>query len=113
VIRCVRAAQELAALGVSVEVIDLRTLVPLDEEAIYASVRKTGKVIVVHEAPLTGGFGGEIAARIAEHCFEHLDAPVRRLAARDSFVAYAPGLEAAILPSQEDVTGAIRELARL
>jgi len=112
VVRCERAAAELEKDGFSVEVIDLRTLVPLDEEAVLASVRKTGKAIVVHEANLTGGFGGEIAARIADRCFADLDAPVRRVAAKDCFTPYAPSLEAAILPSQEDVTTAIRELAR-
>jgi len=111
VIRCLRAAQELAKDGFSVEVIDVRTLVPLDEEAIVRAVSRTGKAIVVHEAPLTGGFGGEIAARISERCFEHLDAPIKRLCAKDCFVAYAGSLEAAILPSQDDVTAAMRELA--
>lgn len=112
VVRCVRAAQELEAEGFSVEVIDLRTLVPLDDAAIHASVRKTGKAIVVHEASLTGGFGAEIAARIADVCFMHLDGPVRRLAAEDSFVPFAPSLESAVLPQQESVTRAIRELLR-
>jgi 2-oxoisovalerate dehydrogenase E1 component len=111
VIRCVRAAQELEKEGFEVEVIDLRTLAPLDEEAILASVRKTGKALVMHEAPLTGGFGGEIAARIAELCFTELDAPVRRLAAKDCFVPYAPDLESEVLPSQAEVTEAIRSLA--
>jgi 2-oxoisovalerate dehydrogenase E1 component len=111
VVRCLRAASELEKEGFQVEVIDVRTLVPLDEEAIVDSVRKTGKAIVVHEGTLTGGFGGEIAARIADRCFTHLDAPVKRLAARDSFVPYAPSLEAAVLPSQEDVTRAVRDLA--
>jgi len=111
VVRCQRAAAELAREGFSVEVIDLRTLAPLDEETIYASVRKTGKAIVVHEAPLNNGFGGEIAARIADACFDALDAPVRRCAAKDCFPPYAPSLEAAILPQQEDVTAAIRALA--
>ena len=78
------------------EVIDLRTLVPLDEDAVFGSVRKTGKAIVVHEAPLTGGFGGEIAARIADACFAELDAPVKRLGARDCFAPYAGSLEAAM-----------------
>ena len=112
VVRCQRAAAELARDGFSVEVIDLRTLVPLDEEMIFTSVRKTGKAIVVHEAPLNNGFGGEVAARIADACFDVLDAPVRRCAAKDCFPPYAPSLEAAVLPSQEDVTAAIRELAR-
>ncbi len=112
VVRCLRAAQELEAEGHSVEVLDLRTLVPLDVEGIVASVRRTGKAIVVHEAILTGGFGGEVVARIAERCFADLDAPVRRLAAKDCFPPYAPSLEAAVLPGQDEVTQAIRELAR-
>ena len=111
VIRCLRAAQELRKEGYSVEVIDLRTLVPLDDDAVFGSVRKTGKAIVVHEAPLTGGFGGEVAARISDACFADLDAPVKRLAARDCFAPYAGSLEAAVLPSQDDVSRAIRELA--
>ena len=111
VVRCQRAAAELARDGFSVEVIDLRTLVPLDEDMIFSSVRKTGKAIVVHEAPLNNGFGGEVAARIADACFDALDAPVRRCTAKDCFPPYAPSLEAAILPSQEDVTAAIRALA--
>lgn len=110
--RCLRAAAELEGEGVSVEVLDLRTLVPWDEEAVLASVRKTGKAIVVHEAILTGGFGGEIAARIGSDCFTDLDAPVRRVAAVDCFPPYAPSLEAAILPSQEKIAEALRELAR-
>jgi 2-oxoisovalerate dehydrogenase E1 component len=112
VVRSLRAAAELAKEGFSVEVIDLRTLVPLDEDLLFSSVRKTGKAIVVHEAPRNGGFGGEIAARIAESCFDALDAPVRRVAAADCFPPYAPSLEAAVLPSQEDVTAALRALAR-
>jgi 2-oxoisovalerate dehydrogenase E1 component len=112
VVRCLRAAADLEKDGCSVEVIDLRTLAPLDEASVFASVRKTGKAIVVHEAILTGGFGGEIAARIADLCFTDLDAPVRRLAAKDCFAPYAGSLEAAVLPSQEDVTAAIRDLAR-
>lgn len=112
VVRCLRAADTMEREGYSVEVVDLRTLVPLDEETCVASVKKTGKCLVVHEAPLTGGFGGEIAARIASEAFEHLDAPVRRCAAKDAFPPYAPSLEAAVLPSQEDVTEAVRSLAR-
>ncbi len=112
VIRCLRAAADMEKEGFSVEVVDLRTLVPFDEEGVVASVRKTGKALVVHEANLTAGFGGEVAARIADRCFSELDAPVKRLGARDCFVAYAGVLENAILPSQEDVTIAVRELAR-
>ena len=112
VVRCQRAAAELAKDGFSAEVIDLRTLVPLDEDTIFSSVRKTGKAIVVHEAQRNNGFGGEIVARIADACFDALDAPVRRVTAKDCFPPYAPTLEAAILPSQDDVTAGLRALAR-
>ena len=112
VVRCQRAAAELEKEGFSVEVIDVRTLAPLDDDLIFSSVRKTGKAIVVHEAQRTGGFGGEIAARIAEACFDSMDAPVRRVTAADCFPPYAPALEAAILPSQDDVTARMRDLAR-
>jgi 2-oxoisovalerate dehydrogenase E1 component len=112
VVRCQRAAAEIEKEGFTCEILDLRTLVPLDEEAIYRSVRKTGKVLIVHEANLTLGFGAEIAARVAEQCFAELDAPVRRVAAKDCFPPYAGSLEAAVLPSQEDVSRAVAELAR-
>ncbi|HYP29754.1 MAG TPA: dehydrogenase E1 component subunit alpha/beta [Blastocatellia bacterium] len=98
--------------GVSVEVIDLRSLSPYDWEAISESVRKTSKVIVVHEDTESWGYGAEIAARIADELFEHLDGPVRRVAALDSFVAYYPELEDEILPQAEDITEGILSLAR-
>jgi len=110
VVRCERAADALKEEGISVEVIDLRTIVPWDVETVLSSVRKTGKAIVVHEAILTGGFGGELVSRIASDAFEDLDGPVKRVGARDSFVPYAPSLEGYVLPSQEEVTSAIREL---
>ena len=112
VVRCLQAAEELAKEGISVEVIDVRTLVPLDEAAVFASVHKTHRALVVHEAVRTGGFGGEVAARIAETCFADLDAPVRRATAPDCFTPYAPSLEEAVLPSREGVTQSLRELAR-
>jgi 2-oxoisovalerate dehydrogenase E1 component len=96
--------------GISVEVIDLRTLAPYDWDAIAASLKKTGKLIVAHEDTRTHGFGAEIAARVSEELFEYLDAPVRRVAALDTFVAYAPQLEDAILPQADDVYRAITEL---
>jgi 2-oxoisovalerate dehydrogenase E1 component len=96
--------------GINAEVIDLRTLAPYDWETIARSVRKTSKVIVAHEDTRTHGFGAEVAARISEELFEWLDAPVRRVAALDTFVAYAPQLEDAILPQVEDVYRAITEL---
>ncbi|MFQ5876367.1 MAG: thiamine pyrophosphate-dependent enzyme [Acidobacteriota bacterium] len=94
----------------SVELIDLRTIVPMDIDAVLESVRRTGRALVVHEAPLFGGMGGEVAALIADRAFEFLDAPVRRLGARDCFVPFAPNLEAAVLPSVEGIAAAIREL---
>lgn len=97
--------------GLSVEVLDLRTLLPLDRDAILATARKTGKVLVVHEDRLTGGIGGEVAATICEHAFEHLDAPVRRLAALDVHNAFSPPLEEFILPNTNKIVEAIRSLA--
>jgi 2-oxoisovalerate dehydrogenase E1 component beta subunit len=104
------AAEAASKQGISVEVLDLRTLLPLDEDAILATARKTGKVLVLHEATLTGGPGGEIAARIAERAFEHLDAPVVRVAPPDTPVPYAPTLEEFFLPNAEKVGKAIRAL---
>ncbi len=96
--------------GISVEVLDLRTLLPLDREAILAAARKTGKVLVVHEDRLTGGIGGEIAAIIGEHAFEYLDAPVRRLAMLDTHNAFSPPLEEFILPNTAKIVAAVRDL---
>jgi 2-oxoisovalerate dehydrogenase E1 component beta subunit len=105
------AAAKLAEDGVSVEVLDLRTLIPWDRDAVLESVARCSKVLVLHEDTKTGGFGGEIAATIAEEAFEQLDAPVRRLAAPDSPVPFAPSLEKAFIPQVDDVTAALRELA--
>ena len=99
-------------LGVSVEVIDLRTLNPLDKDTILTSVRKTGKVLIAHEDTLTGGFGAELAAIIASEAFERLDAPVVRVAAKDTPVPYGPGLENAMLPQESDVAAALERLAK-
>ena len=96
--------------GYSVEVIDIRTIIPLDEETIFRSIKKTNKVIVIHEDTLTGGFGAEIAARIAESCFQFLDGPVRRIAAKDSHIPYAPILENAVLPSRQQIYSGIKDL---
>ena len=106
------AAKAAAEHGVHVELIDLRTLAPYDWGCIEASVRKTGKVLVVHEDTKSFGYGAEIAARIGEELFEYLDGPVRRIAAKDTWVAYEPGLEDAILPQEEDVLAALEHLAR-
>jgi 2-oxoisovalerate dehydrogenase E1 component len=106
----VAAKQAEQQQGVSVEVIDLRTLAPYDWDAVVASVRKTNRLIVAHEDTRAHGFGAEIAARVSEELFEHLDAPVRRVAALDTFVAYAPQLEDHILPQVDDVYRAVTEL---
>jgi len=106
------AANLLQEEGISVEIIDLRTLVPLDEQTILESVRKTSKVIVLHEATLTGGFGGEITARISERAFEHLDGPVLRIAAPDTPVPFSPPLEEAFLPSAAGIAEKVRWLHR-
>ncbi len=98
--------------GFSAEVLDLRSLAPLDKDAIFATVKKTGKALVVHEDKLTGGFGGEIAALIAEHCFEFLDAPIMRVGSLDTPVGFSKVLEAAILPNEEKVFEAALKLAR-
>jgi 2-oxoisovalerate dehydrogenase E1 component len=109
--RALVAAKELEERdGVSVEVIDLRSLSPVDWETIAASVRKTNKVIVAYEDALSWGYGAEIAARIADQCFPWLDAPVKRVASTDTFVGYAPDLEDFILPQVEDLAQAMREL---
>jgi 2-oxoisovalerate dehydrogenase E1 component len=108
--RSVYAAQQAADEGIDVEILDLRTVAPVDWDAIYESVEKTGRVIVAHEDTLTAGFGAEIAARIAEHSFESLDAPVARVAALDCPVAYSPLVEDAILPQKETLLAAMREL---
>ena len=105
------AAGKLAASGIQAEVIDLRTLAPLDKETILASVAKTSRALVLHEAPRTGGIGGEIAATIAEEAFEYLDAPVTRLASLDTTAPYSPPLEAASLPDATRVVEAARRLA--
>jgi len=104
------AAAELERAGVSVEVLDLRTLNPYDWDSIAASVRKTSRVIVAYEDTRSWGYGAEIAARIADELFEHLDAPVRRVAATDTFCAYQPKLEDEILPQTADIVSAARDL---
>lgn len=104
------AANKLEDEDFSVEVIDLRTIVPLDEETIYNSVKKTNKVIIIHEDTLFSGFGAEIAARIADKCFQFLDAPVKRIAAKDAHIPYSPILENEVLPSRDGIYKGIKDL---
>jgi len=109
--RALHAAQTASReKGIEVEIIDLRTLSPYDWEAIATSVRKTSRVIVAHEDMLSWGYGAEIAARIADELFEDLDAPVKRIGAMDTFVAYQPVLEDAILPQPDTILKAITDL---
>jgi 2-oxoisovalerate dehydrogenase E1 component len=109
--RAMQAAQKAQRQhGIEVEIIDLRTLNPYDWEAIAASVKKTSRVIVAHEDMISWGYGAEIAARIGEELFDSLDAPVRRIGSMDTFVAYHPVLEDAILPQPETILKAIVEL---
>jgi 2-oxoisovalerate dehydrogenase E1 component beta subunit len=105
------AAEELEKEGLDVEVIDLRTLAPLDKEAILNSVKKTSRALILHEASLTGGIGGEISAIISQEAFEWLDAPVLRVASIDTPVPYSPPLEDYYLPQVKDVLDAARKLA--
>jgi 2-oxoisovalerate dehydrogenase E1 component len=107
------AAQALEQEGFSVEVIDLRTIVPLDVETVFESVKKTGRALIAHEDVLFMGFGAEVAAQISEDCFRYLDAPVRRLGMRyAACVPHSPALEAAVLPQNQDLSAALRELLR-
>jgi 2-oxoisovalerate dehydrogenase E1 component len=110
--RSLLAAQQAEKDGISAMVVDLRSIMPFDWDTIAASVRKTNRVIIAHEDQLTCGFGAELAARIADELFEHLDAPVRRVAALDTPVAYYPDLEEAILPQSSDVLKAIHDIVR-
>jgi 2-oxoisovalerate dehydrogenase E1 component len=113
VYRAVQAARQAEAEGISVEIVDLRTLNPFDWEAVARTVRRTHRVLVAHEDSLSWGYGAEIAARIADELFFDLDAPVRRLAAKDTWVAYHPDLEGEILPQPLDFLEAYRALARI
>jgi 2-oxoisovalerate dehydrogenase E1 component beta subunit len=105
------AAGQLAQEGIGVEILDLRTLIPWDKHRVLEAVERLSKVLVLHEDTRTGGFGAEIAATIAEESFEHLDAPVKRIAAPDTPVPFSPPLEKAFIPQVEDVAAALRELA--
>ncbi len=111
--KSLQVAGRLAAAGAGdVEVLDLRTLAPWDRAGVAASVARTGKLLVVHEDVLTSGFGAEVAAWVGEHCFDDLDAPVTRVAARDCHVPYEPTLEHAVLPQEADIEAAVNHLLR-
>ncbi len=106
------AAETLAGEGIDMEIVDLRTLMPLDREAVIATAKKTSKVILLHEDTLTGGLGGELAAIIGEHAFDYLDGPLTRIAPPDTPVPFSPSLEKAFLPNAETVSEKARELYR-
>ena len=110
--RSLVAAHQAEKHGVHAAVLDLRTIAPYDWDAIATHVKRTNRVVIAHEDQLTCGFGAEIAARIAGELFEYLDAPVRRVGALDTPVAYCPDLEEAILPQSADILAAIRETAK-
>ena len=108
--KALAAAETLATDGIEAEVLDPRTLVPLDKAAIIGSVKKTGRLVVIHEAVKRGGFGGEIAAMIAEEAFDYLDAPIKRVAGRNVPVAFNEVLERKAVPDVEDIVSAARSL---
>ena len=108
--KALEAADQLAAEGISVEVLDLRSLAPMDDEAIFRTVKKTNRLLIVHEDTRTGGIAGEITARVNETCFEWLDAPVLRVTAADIPLPYAPALEDYVLPQTADIVRAVRRL---
>ncbi len=110
VLKALRAAERLAAEGIEAEVIDLRTLVPLDLEAVLQSVRKTNRVVIAHEACRRGGFGGELAAQIQEEAFDDLDAPIQRVGALDVPIPYSKPLEEAVIPDEGRIIAAVRRV---
>jgi pyruvate/2-oxoglutarate/acetoin dehydrogenase E1 component len=107
-----QAAAALAADGIDAEVIDLRSLVPMDTDLVLDSVRKTGRLVCIEEGTRTGGVGAEIAACVAEHAYEYLDAPIRRVAASDTPIPFSPALEPLALPSETGIVRTVRELLR-
>lgn len=109
VVKALAAAEELAGRGIEVEVVDPRTLAPLDIKTIEDSVRKTGQLLIVHEAPTQGGFGAEVAARVSEGpAFDYLDGPIHRLGGRHCPIPYSRSLERSIIPQVEDIVGSVR-----
>ena len=109
-LKCLEAAAELAGEGISVEVVDLRTLTPLDKETVLSSARKTGRVAVVHEAVKRGGVGGDIAAMLMEEAYDDLDGPVLRIAGRNTPIPYNLNIERACVPSVEDIVAGVLDL---
>jgi len=107
---CLEAAEALAADGIEAEIVDPRTLAPFDKDTVLASVKKTGKVVIVQEAPKTGGFAGEIVAIIVEEGFDYLDAPIKRVCAPDTPVPFSPVLENAYIPDASKIISAVKEL---
>jgi acetoin:2,6-dichlorophenolindophenol oxidoreductase subunit beta len=108
--KSLKAAERLASEGVDIEVIDPRTLVPMDWETIYASVRKTGRAVIVDEGPFTCGVAAEIAARVTSECFDYLDAPVVRVCAQDTPIPFSPPLENFVIPQESDIEEAVRSI---
>jgi len=109
---CEEAAARLGGMKIEAEIVDLRTLKPLDMTTVAESIRKTGRAVIVHEACLTGGFGAEMAARIQEELFDYLKAPVKRVAAKDVPIPFSPPLEDYVLPKVSDVIEAARNVLR-
>jgi pyruvate/2-oxoglutarate/acetoin dehydrogenase E1 component len=110
VLRALKAAEALAEDGIEAEVLDPRTLVPLDEEAILQSVKKTGRLVIIHEAVKRGGYGAEIQAIVSEKAFDYLDSPVKRVAAANTPVPFAPKLENFVIPDERDIIKEVKEL---
>jgi len=109
--RCLETAENFASEGIDIEVIDIRSLIPLDKKCIIESAKKTGKVVIVHEACQTGGYGGELSSVIVDSdAFFYLDAPVKRVGGLDVPIPYNPGLEAQVVPTVESISSAVREL---
>ncbi|MHB8073016.1 alpha-ketoacid dehydrogenase subunit beta [Desulfosporosinus fructosivorans] len=106
--KALAAAETLALEGIEAEVIDPRTLVPFDKETLYKSIEKTGRLVIVHEAVKQGGFGGEVAAMVAEECFDSLDAPIKRVAAPFTPIPFAANLEAAFIPDEAKIIAAVK-----
>jgi len=106
------AAQTLKENGVSCEIIDLRTILPLDKKSIFTTVKKTNKVVVLHEQTKTGGVGAEVSSLITEYCFDYLDGPIIRIAAQDTPVPYSAQMEEAFIPQVKDIVAAVEKLMR-